>query len=101
MRFPRFRLRTLLMVVAVLALVMAVSTAIARRSVALAQLAKFHGSRAELALACRLYRDASGRTCLARVLTPRFDYHSSLRRKYEYAASRPWLPVPPDPPPPK
>src|SRR5690242_12471812 len=25
-------------------------------------------------------------------------YHSSLRRKYEYAAAYPWVKVPPDPP---
>lgn len=28
-------------------------------------------------------------------------YHAALRLKYEYAARHPWLPVPPDPPPPK
>lgn len=27
-----------------------------------------------------------------------FAYHGMLRRKYEYAASHPWLPVPEDPP---
>ncbi len=27
-------------------------------------------------------------------------YHAALRRKYEYAASHPWFPVEPDPPPP-
>ena len=26
------------------------------------------------------------------------DYHALLRRKYEYAASHPWLAVDPDPP---
>ncbi len=28
------------------------------------------------------------------------SYHEFLKRKYERAATRPWLPVPPDPPPP-
>src|ERR1700730_3739247 len=28
-------------------------------------------------------------------------HNAMLRRKYEYAASRPWLAVPPDPPPPE
>jgi hypothetical protein len=28
-------------------------------------------------------------------------YHESLRRKYEFAASHPWLPVAPDPPEPE
>ena len=27
-------------------------------------------------------------------------YHAQLRRKYERAAARPWLPIEPDPPPP-
>jgi hypothetical protein len=31
----------------------------------------------------------------------RADYHAALARKYAIAASRPWLPVEPDPPPPK
>src|SRR5437763_13286762 len=29
------------------------------------------------------------------------SYHAALRRKYEHAASYPWLPVEPDPPPPE
>ena len=29
----------------------------------------------------------------------RASYYSRLKRKYERAAARPWLPVPPDPPP--
>jgi hypothetical protein len=31
----------------------------------------------------------------------RSDYYLALHRKYLSAARRPWLPVPPDPPPPK
>src|SRR4051812_43881044 len=30
----------------------------------------------------------------------RTEYHAAMRRKYERAARYPWLPVPPDPPPP-
>ena len=30
-----------------------------------------------------------------------FLYHAALRRKYEWAARRPWLPVEPDPPEPE
>ena len=29
------------------------------------------------------------------------EWHESMARKYEYAASHPWLPVAPDPPEPK
>jgi hypothetical protein len=29
------------------------------------------------------------------------EWHDQMRRKYERAASRPWLPVEPDPPPPE
>ena len=36
----------------------------------------------------------------ARELGAKADYHASLRRKYEIAASRPWVSVPPDAPPP-
>jgi hypothetical protein len=31
----------------------------------------------------------------------RSDYYLALHRKYLSAARHPWLPVPPDPPPPK
>src|SRR6185437_4580088 len=30
-----------------------------------------------------------------------FAYHTRMRRKWEHAAWRPWLPMPPDPSPPK
>jgi hypothetical protein len=29
------------------------------------------------------------------------EYHAALRRRYEIAASRPWIPIAPDPPPPE
>jgi hypothetical protein len=29
------------------------------------------------------------------------EYHAALRQKYERAASRPWVPIAPDPPPPE
>lgn len=31
----------------------------------------------------------------------KIEYYAALKRKYERAASRPWVPVPPDPPPPQ
>jgi hypothetical protein len=37
----------------------------------------------------------------ARAMQPLIDYYAALRRKYERAAARPWLPVEPDPPPPQ
>ena len=41
---------------------------------------------------------AEGETEKYRKLT---EYHHTLNLKYEHAARRPWLPVPPDPPIPK
>jgi hypothetical protein len=32
---------------------------------------------------------------------PRLEWHYARRLEYERAARRPWLPVPPDPPPPE
>jgi hypothetical protein len=37
----------------------------------------------------------------ARVNHRTADYHAALKHKYEQAASRPWVPVAPDPPPPE
>lgn len=34
-------------------------------------------------------------------LTRKIDHHRRMKTKYLAAARRPWLPVPPDPPPPK
>jgi hypothetical protein len=31
----------------------------------------------------------------------RLDYHARMAKKYRLAASRPWLPLEPDPPPPR
>jgi hypothetical protein len=101
MRFPRFRLRTLMMVVAVIALVMAVLTAVTRRSVAFAQASQFHRSQAELGRERRCWTDSDGSQYLGYVLTARFYHHRALERKYQYAASHPWVPVPPDPSPPE
>jgi hypothetical protein len=36
----------------------------------------------------------------AKAMQPLIDYYAALKRKYERAAARPWLPVDPDPPPP-
>jgi hypothetical protein len=38
------------------------------------------------------------RTADARVNRKTAEYHAALKHKYERAASRPWVPIPPDPP---
>ena len=90
MRPPCFRLRTLLVAVAVVGAVFGVEVMRRRRA---------------------YYLDrASGHFIAAAPYTPGYfgdhpdpakaAFHEAMRRKYERAAARPWLPVAPDPPPP-
>ena len=111
MRPPRFRLRTLLVAVAVVGAGLWSGRLIGSRR-GYAQRAQGHGStersyldRAEREerfardLRALGYRGEFGRDFpdLDRYRC-RATYHDALRRKYERAAARPWLPVAPDPP---
>jgi hypothetical protein len=91
MRPPRFRIRTPLIAVAVAALVSGVEVMRCRR-------------------ACCQGR-ASGHALAAMTSTPgsfgdrpdqaKAAFHDAMRVRYEHAAARPWLPVPPDQPEPR
>jgi hypothetical protein len=128
MRPPRFRLRTLLVAVAVAAVLMGGTNwalvVIDLRRTYLAS-ARFHSqeaarySRSSSELS-RLFRDerthpftfdplpgphrkgesAARGDVIAAYHAAYAAYHAALRRKYERAAARPFLPVAPDPPPP-
>ena len=106
MRPPRFRLRTLLIVVALVALALVPAT-LARRRQRFEALAHHHREAAGGPFAVSLISPA-GRAHLyelafrAGLLSPeRRQWHRDLTVKYERAARYPWLLVAPDPPPPE
>jgi hypothetical protein len=110
MSTPRFRLRTLLIAVAVVGVVLGAGMMRRRRSIlhekaahhraiGRRQAAKVRGIE-ELARAATTAREAAETRADARVEARIGEYHAALARKYQRAAARPWLPVAPDPPPP-
>ena len=88
MRPPRFRLRTLLVAVAVAAVVSGVEVMRRRR-------ACYQGRASDHAFAAIPYTPGylGDRPDQAKAA-----FHEAMRVKYERAARCPWLPVPPDPP---
>ena len=94
MRPPRFRLRSLLIAVAVVAIGMG-ALALWRRSVSLKRQAMHHALRGIV-----LEAEAGSGPDAAR-WHRRADWHYQMSRKYLAASSRPWLPVEPDPPEPR
>lgn len=111
MRMPRFRIRTLMIAVAVVAVILC-----GARLAKIEQKRKAFRTRAAIhATYGRSFRDAyEKRTAVAfefphgpvfaRTLALRLawaEYHESLALKYEHAARYPWLPVEPDPPEPE
>ena len=127
MPLPRFRIRTLMIAVAVIATALT-AIAMRERSADLRRRAAYHAEaeRSYMALHTRARVAVEGilihpdplpppqisfavgdpdeipfaRACMDRY-EKAFVYHSAMRRKYGHAARRPWLPVPPDPPPPE
>ena len=111
MRPPRFRLRTLLVAVAVVALALGAGMILQRQSI-LRRTAAYH-ERMERVQAAKV----RGIENLARAATTpelaaetRADamvearigaHHARLKQKYRRMSTRPWLPVAPDPPPPE
>src|SRR5688572_14855357 len=83
----RFGLRTLFVVVTVVAVIVTVGWRIKLRGDAYRKTAGEHWKHAARAKA--VYRDAAG---------PVVAYHRSMGEKYDYAAEHPWLSVEPDPP---
>jgi hypothetical protein len=71
------------------------SVKIGERWLSYRQRAVYHARLAETGMDLAPSGDA------ALILSPRdIAYHGELKVKYERAATRPWLPVEPDPPPP-
>jgi hypothetical protein len=106
MRLPRYRLRTLLIAVAVVALGMGTIVGLARPRESYLRQATQHR---KLSNDARLYvmsidhrylhwgPSEPERTEMA-AYERRGDYHAALQAKYERAARYPWLPVDPDRP---
>jgi hypothetical protein len=113
MGLPRFRLRALMIAVAILAL-LAFGESMRRRRGRYRVLAEYHAlSERSYAMFARMYRETlpfptdepgAALSPAARAKAERAEaggaYHAAMRRKYEHAARSPWLPVEPDPPPP-
>jgi hypothetical protein len=90
MRPPRFRLRTLMIVVAIVGIVFG----LARRS------AVYH-QQAERQLQILEMEDFPSGPNDPLHFNLFIEYHVRLMDKYNRAARYPWFPVPPDPPPPQ
>jgi hypothetical protein len=102
MPLPRFRIRTLMIAVAVVAaalFVVDVFLRLERRSAVFAAKAGFHARMTRLHPTRAHWSDAAGYQYEAVIGLE--AYHSHLFEKYAVAATHPWLPVPPDPPEPK
>jgi hypothetical protein len=80
----RFKLKWMMVAVAIVAMLMAPVFILWRRSSALAQQGQYHARRASEYASVYMS-----------------DYHRGLAEKYERAARYPWLPIAPDPPEPK
>jgi hypothetical protein len=105
---PRFRLRTLLVAVAVAAVVLGAVMMARRAGDRRARAIRHAKAEAEARRHLDAYR--GGRVELPRcltleeveALTSRIEesvvFHAGMARKYERAAARPWLTVEPDPP---
>lgn len=101
MRMPRFRIRMMMVLIAIAALLL---TGLARRSM-FQGIAEYHRVHAGV--------EASASEIVSIVMLehadgaiefdswPRHRWHKDLQKKYERAARYPWLPVEPDPPEPK
>jgi hypothetical protein len=113
MRLPRMRftLRRMMVVVAILAMAFAIPDAIERRRSHFRDLASIHTAKAESygrqsgPSSVIIYRSAKppgpAEEARSRRKYAMIFYHSGLESKYRAAATRPWLPVFPDPPEPK
>src|SRR4051794_13948490 len=101
----RFRIRWLMAMVAVVAVLM-FGIRLWRLRVAYQQQAALHGRLEVSARRIAKYSGALGRIGLeppgaGAGLDRRAEYRAKLRQKYEQAAARPWLSVEPDPPAPE
>jgi hypothetical protein len=99
---PRFTVRRLMVVVAILALALTVYAGIERRRARLQRVAQHHW---EKAAANSVVQADANRTIYRASASLRnrqlAHYHVNLAYKYANAARYPWLPVAPDPPEPE
>lgn len=105
MRLPRFHLRTLLLMVALAALLLAIAAGLGRRRREYLRRAAYHAHEG------RYGGDVFGDGVVLRnnpkggkpVMTSlaKIEHHARLAEKYQYAAAHPWLPVTADPPEPR
>jgi hypothetical protein len=111
MRLPRFRRRTLMIAIAVVALMLcwsdmtqraSWSNEMRRRAAIYRILAQEHENAASWTEwvdgGPETFPDPEADERRKRAIAKRARYHLDLQRKYEYTADHPWLPVPPDPP---
>ena len=105
MRLPRFHLRTLLLVVALAAVLLAVAVELGRRRSEYLRRTAYHAYEGRYGGSVFgdgvvLHDDPKGgkpaMTSLAKI-----EHHARLAEKYQYAAAHPWLPVAADPPEPR
>ena len=107
MPFPRITTRRWMFAVAAVGLLIAVEVTLCRRAAWFHELADRHESKANVVRMVRHSKlgpaeEVSVTPFGGVPLDPKLvDWHLQLRDKYKRAAYRPWLPVPPDPPPPK
>jgi len=93
MRLPRITTRRLMVLVAVAA-IFAFGAVMVRKA------REYRHAAARHAIKARIIELEAGPATISKD-RERAAYHSRMKGKYDRAASRPWLPVPPDPPPPK
>jgi hypothetical protein len=100
MRFPHFRIRTLMIAVAVVAVLAAGFVRCKQRQDRFAELASRYDRESELLPGIW---SGPGEAYEGPLGLPyrRGEYLDQMSLKYRSAASHPWLPVPPDPPPPE
>jgi hypothetical protein len=95
MRKPRFRLRTMMILVAFAAMLLAIVINLQRRKARFQELFSYHSvmagppRRQSFSPFPEVFVTAKGR------------WHHDLAMKYAEASERPWLPVEPDPPEPE
>ena len=89
---PRLTVRGMMVAVAVVAVALSLIV-LKRRSDGYRSLAGYHAARA-------MAESGTGpaESGFARIWTQQGEWHKRMREKYERAASRPWMPVEPDPP---
>ena len=105
MRLPRFHLWTLLLIVALSALLLAVGAELGRRRSEYLRRAAYHAREGQYGGSVFgdgvvLRDNPKGGKPVMTSLT-KIEHHARLAEKYQYAAAHPWLPVAADPPEPQ